>query len=45
MLAVTDGGRQRTEDQLAVLLRQAGFGPPVVHRTRTPSSVLVAEAV
>jgi len=45
MLAVTDGGRQRTEDELAALLREAGFGPPVVHLTRTPSSVLVAEAV
>ena len=45
MLAVTDGGRQRTEDELAALLREAGFGPPVVHQTRTPSTVLVAEAV
>jgi len=45
MLAVTDGGRQRTEDELAALLREAGFGQPVVHQTRTPSSVLVAEAV
>src|SRR5262249_42895232 len=41
MLALTDGGRQRTVNQLAVLLDKAGFGPPVVHRTRTPSSVLV----
>jgi hypothetical protein len=45
MLAVTDGGRQRTVNELAALLRQAGFGPPVLHRTRTASSVLVSEAV
>ena len=45
MLAITDGGRQRSVDQLAALLGKAGFGRPVVHRTRTASSVLVAEAV
>jgi len=45
MLAVTDGGRQRTVNELAALLRKAGFGPPVLHRTRTASSVLVSEAV
>jgi acyl dehydratase len=32
-------------DQLAALLRKSGFGQPVVHRTHTASSVLVAEAV
>jgi hypothetical protein len=45
MLAITDGGRQRSVDELATLLGKAGFGPPVVHRTRTASSVLVAEPV
>jgi len=45
MLAVTDGGRQRSVGELSSLLRQAGFGPPAVHRTRTASSVLVSEAV
>ncbi len=45
MLAVTDGGRQRSVEQLALLLRRAGFSAPVVHRTSTPSSVLVSEAV
>jgi len=45
MLAITDGGRQRSPDELAVLLSRTGFSPPVVHRTRTASSVLVAEAV
>ena len=45
MLALTDGGRQRTLDELALLLGKAGFGPPVLHRTRTPSSVLVSQAV
>ena len=45
MLAITDGGRQRSADQLAALLGKAGFAPPVVHRTRTASSVLVSEAV
>jgi O-methyltransferase domain len=45
MLAITDGGRQRSVEELAVLLGKAGFGLPVVHRTRTPSSVLVAEPV
>jgi hypothetical protein len=45
MLAVTDGGRQRSAGELAALLARAGFGPPVVHRTRTASSVLVSEAV
>jgi len=44
MLAIT-GGRQRSVKELAALLARAGFGPPVVHRTRTASSVLVAEAV
>jgi hypothetical protein len=45
MLAITDGGRQRSVDELAALLGKAGFAPPVVHRTRTASSVLVSEAV
>lgn len=45
MLTVTDGGRQRSAEQLAALLGRAGFSPPVVHRTPTPSSVLVSEAV
>jgi len=45
MLAFTDGGRQRSAEELAALLGRAGFGPPVVHRTRTASSVLVSEAV
>jgi hypothetical protein len=45
MLALTDGGRQRSVEELAALLRSAGFGPPVVHRTSTVSSVLVSEAV
>ncbi len=45
MLAVTDGGRQRSVDELAGLLGRAGFSRPVVHRTRTASSVLVSEAV
>ncbi|HET9157737.1 MAG TPA: methyltransferase [Myxococcaceae bacterium] len=45
MLALTDGGRQRTASELAVLLGKSGFGPPVLHRTRTPSSVLVSRAV
>ncbi|HZJ53614.1 MAG TPA: methyltransferase [Myxococcaceae bacterium] len=45
MLAVTDGGRQRSVGQLAALLGRAGFGPPVVHRTRTANSVLVSQAV
>ena len=45
MLAVTDGGRQRSVAQLTALLRRAGFSPPVVHRTPTASSVLVSEAV
>ncbi len=45
MLAVTDGGRQRSVEQLAALLRRAGFSAPVVHRTPSPSSVLVSEAV
>jgi hypothetical protein len=45
MLAVTDGGRQRSVQQLALLLRGAGFSAPAVHRTSTPSSVLVSEAV
>ncbi len=45
MLTVTDGGRQRSVGELSSLLRRAGFGPPAVHRTRTPSSVLVSEAV
>lgn len=45
MLAITDGGRQRSADELAALLGKAGFGRPVVHRTRTASSVLVSEAV
>ncbi|HVP62865.1 MAG TPA: methyltransferase [Myxococcaceae bacterium] len=45
MLAVTDGGRQRSVGELADLLRRAGFARPVVHRTRTASSVLVSEAV
>ncbi|MGZ6072040.1 MAG: hypothetical protein ACXWK8_12545, partial [Myxococcaceae bacterium] len=45
MLAVTDGGRQRSVEQLALLLGRAGFSAPVVHRTSTPSSVLVSEAV
>jgi len=45
MLAVTDGGRQRSVEQLAALLGSAGFSAPVVHRTATPSSVLVSEAV
>src|SRR5262249_21727288 len=35
MLALTDGGRQRSVEELAALLRSAGFGPPVVHRTST----------
>ncbi|HSP19538.1 MAG TPA: methyltransferase, partial [Myxococcaceae bacterium] len=45
MLAVTDGGRQRSVEQLAALLGRAGFSRPVVHRTATASSVLVSEAV
>lgn len=45
MLAITDGGRQRSVDELAALLGKAGFGPPVVHRTATASSVLVSQAV
>jgi hypothetical protein len=45
MLAVTDGGRQRSVGELAGLLRRAGFAPPIVHWTRTASSVLVSEAV
>ena len=45
MLAVTDGGRQRSVEELAALVQQAGFSPPVVHRTATSSSVLVSEAV
>jgi len=45
MLALTDGGRQRSVEELAALLRSAGFAPPVVHRTSTASSVLVSEAV
>lgn len=45
MLAVTDGGRQRSVAELTVLLRRAGFSVPVVHRTRSASSVLVSEAV
>ena len=45
MLTVTDGGRQRSVGELADLLHRAGFAPPVVHRTRTASSVLVSEAV
>jgi hypothetical protein len=45
MLALTDGGRQRSVEELAALLRRSGFAPPVVHRTRTASSVLVSEAV
>ncbi len=45
MLAITDGGRQRSVEELTALLRSAGFGPPVVHRTSTASSVLVSEAV
>jgi hypothetical protein len=44
MLAIT-GGRQRSVEELAALLGKAGFGPPAVHRTRTASSVLMAEAV
>ena len=45
MLALTDGGRQRSAEELGALLRKSGFAPPVVHRTRTASSVLVSEAV
>ena len=45
MLAVTDGGRQRSVEELSVLLRSAGFSPPLVHRTRTASTVLVSGAV
>src|SRR5262249_41459344 len=45
MLALTDGGRQRTVEELAVLLGRAGFGPRVVHQPRPPSRVLVSEAV
>src|SRR5262249_41068280 len=45
MLAITDGGPQRSGDETAMLLGKAGFGRPVVHRTRTASSVLVAEPV
>jgi hypothetical protein len=44
MLAIT-GGRQRSVEELAALLGEAGFGPPVVQHTRTASSVLMAEAV
>ena len=45
MLAVTDGGRQRSVPELTHLLQRAGFSEPVVHRTRTPSSVLVSRPV
>ncbi len=45
MLAITDGGRQRSVGELSSLLQQAGFAPPVVHRTSTASSVLVSKAV
>jgi hypothetical protein len=45
MLAVTDGGRQRSVEELTGLLRRAGFSAPVVHRTRSPSSVLVSRPV
>jgi hypothetical protein len=44
MLAVT-GGRQRSVEELTQLLRRAGFSAPVVHRTRSPSSVLVSRPV
>jgi len=44
MLAVT-GGRQRSVEELTKLLRRAGFSAPVVHRTRSPSSVLVSQPV
>ena len=45
MLAVTDGGRQRSRAELGELLRRAGFSPPVLHRTPSPSSVLVSRPV
>jgi len=44
MLAVT-GGRQRSVEELTRLLQRAGFSAPVVHRTRSPSSVLVSQPV
>jgi hypothetical protein len=44
MLAVT-GGRQRSAEQIAALLRETRFSRPVVHQTSTASSVLVSEAV
>ena len=45
MLAVTDGGRQRSARELEELLRATGFSTPVVHSTALASSVLEARAV
>ena len=45
MLAVTDGGRQRSLAEMTRLLAAAGFSAPVVHPTALASSVLVARAV
>ena len=45
MLAVTDGGRQRSVQELGRLLKASGFSAPVVHSTALASSVLSARAV
>jgi hypothetical protein len=39
---MTEGGCERTEEEYAVLFRQAGFKPVCVHPTR--SSISVVEA-
>jgi hypothetical protein len=42
MLAVCDGGRQRSEAELAALLATAGLKLKRVHATAMPTSVIEA---
>ncbi|HEX4699679.1 MAG TPA: methyltransferase [Actinomycetes bacterium] len=44
MLVVTDGGRERTSDQLGRLVTAAGLGATTVHRTTTGLVMLEARA-
>jgi hypothetical protein len=44
MLVVTEGGRERTGDQIARLLTAAGLGTTTVHRTTTGLVMVEARA-
>ncbi len=45
MIAITEGGRERTREELAVLLEAAGFGLSQVVATGAPTSVIEARPV